>query len=80
MRAARVWRSVLGIEHTVIEWVEIEEQGEAELVVAGDLNVPRLPTRARSTIEYPTESRVALAGGPFRDENRCWRSVDVALL
>lgn len=35
VRAARVWRSVLGIEHTVIESVEIEAQGEAEIVMAG---------------------------------------------
>ena len=34
MRAARVWRSVLGVENTVIESVELEPDGGGEMVVA----------------------------------------------
>ncbi|MGH3742459.1 MAG: ISL3 family transposase [Micromonosporaceae bacterium] len=34
MRAVRVWRSVLGVQHTVIEKVELEVQGGEEVLVA----------------------------------------------
>ena len=34
MRAVRVWRSVLGVQHTVIEKVELEAQGGEEVLVA----------------------------------------------
>ncbi len=34
MRAVRVWRSVLGVAHTVVEKVELETQGGEEVLVA----------------------------------------------
>jgi transposase len=34
VRAARVWRSVLGVENTVIESVELEADGGGEVLVA----------------------------------------------
>jgi transposase len=34
LRAVRVWRSVLGVQHTVIEKVELEAQGGEEVLVA----------------------------------------------
>ena len=42
LRAVRVWRSVLGVQHTVIEKVELERQGEEEMLVA-----TVRPTRSR---------------------------------
>ena len=42
MRAIRVWRSVLGVQHTVIEKVELETQGGEEVLVA-----TVRPTRSR---------------------------------
>ena len=70
MRAARVWRSVLGVEHTVIESVEIEAGGGGEIVVA----------RVR-----PTRSRCDRCGrcarrapGYDRGEGRRrWRGLDL---
>lgn len=35
VRVARVWRAVLGVEHTVIEGVELERAGTGEVLVAG---------------------------------------------
>jgi hypothetical protein len=34
VRVARVWRAVLGVEHTVIEGVELEQAGTGEVLVA----------------------------------------------
>lgn len=70
MRAARVWRSVLGVEHTVIESVEIEADDGGEAVVA----------RVR-----PTRSRRGRCGrcrrrapGYDRGEGRRrWRGLDL---
>jgi transposase len=42
LRAVRVWRSVLGVQHTVIEKVELERQGREEVLVA-----TVRPTRSR---------------------------------
>ena len=42
MRAVRVWRSVLGVAHTVVEKVELETQGGEEVLVA-----TVRPTRSR---------------------------------
>ncbi|MCA1822579.1 MAG: ISL3 family transposase [Pseudonocardia sp.] len=42
MRAVRVWRSVLGVQHTVIEKVELESVGGEEVLVA-----TVRPTRSR---------------------------------
>jgi transposase len=70
VRAARVWRSVLGVEHTVIESVELEPEGGAEVLVA----------RVR-----PTRSRRGRCGrcrrrapGYDRGEGRRrWRGLDL---
>ncbi len=35
VRAARVWRTVLGVEHTVIEGIDLEQVGSEEVLVAG---------------------------------------------
>ena len=69
MRAVRVWRSVLGVQHTVIEKVELEQQGEEEVLVA---TVP--PTRSR-------QGRCGRCGirAPRYDNGegaRRWRSLD----
>jgi hypothetical protein len=42
LRAVRVWRSVLGVAHTVIEKVELEAQGGEEVLIASVH-----PTRSR---------------------------------
>ena len=42
MRAARVWKAVLGVQHTVIEEVSLEAAGAEEVLVARVR-----PTRAR---------------------------------
>lgn len=34
VRAAGVWRAVLGVEHTVIEGVDLEQAGTEEVLVA----------------------------------------------
>jgi hypothetical protein len=35
VRTTRVWRRVLGVEHTVIEWVDLESDGRGrEVLVA----------------------------------------------
>jgi transposase len=70
VRAARVWRSVLGVEHTVIESVELEPDGGGEVLVA----------RVR-----PTRSRRGRCGrcrrrcpGYDRGEGRRrWRGLDL---
>jgi transposase len=69
LRAVRVWRSVLGVQHTVIEKVELERQGEEEVLVA--------------TVR-PTRSRQGRCGqcdrqAPQYDNGegpRRWRSLD----
>ena len=69
MRAVRVWRSVLGVQHTVIEKVELEQQGEEEVLVA-----TVRPTRSR-------QGRCGRCGirAPRYDNGegpRRWRSLD----
>jgi transposase len=69
LRAVRVWRSVLGVQHTVIEKVELERQGEEEVLVA---------------MVRPTRSRQGRCGrcdrqAPQYDNGegpRRWRSLD----
>lgn len=69
MRAVRVWRSVLGVQHTVIEKVELEQLGGEEVLVA--------------TVR-PTRSRQGRCGrcdrqAPRYDNGagpRRWRSLD----
>jgi transposase len=69
LRAVRVWRSVLGVQHTVIEKVELERQDEEEVLVA--------------TVR-PTRSRQGRCGrcdrqAPQYDNGegpRRWRSLD----
>ena len=70
VRAARVWRSVLGVEHTVIESVEIEADGEGEIVV-----VRVRPTRSRQGRCGRCARR---APGYDRGEGRrLWRGLDL---
>lgn len=69
MRAVRVWRSVLGVQHTVIEKVELERQGEEDVLVA-----TVRPTRSR-------QGRCGRCGmrAPRYDNGegpRRWRSLD----
>jgi transposase len=72
LRAVRVWRSVLGVQHTVIEKVELERQGEEEVLVA--------------TVR-PTRSRQGRCGrcdrqAPQYDNGegpRRWRSLDTGM-
>ena len=69
MRAVRVWRSVLGVQHTVIEKVELETQGGEEVLVA-----TVRPTRSR-------QDRCGRCGrrAPRYDNGegpRWWRSLD----
>ena len=70
MRAARVWKAVLGLQHTVIEGVDLEPAGAGEVLVA----------RVR-----PTRSRTGRCGrcgrrGPGYDQGqgrRRWRGLDL---
>ena len=69
MRAVRVWRSVLGVQHTVIEKVELERQGVEDVLVA-----TVRPTRSR-------QGRCGRCGmrAPRYDNGegpRRWRSLD----
>jgi transposase len=69
LRAVRVWRSVLGVQHTVIEKVELESQGGEEVLVA-----TVRPTRSR-------QGRCGRCGrrAPRYDNGegpRRWRSLD----
>jgi transposase len=69
LRAVRVWRSVLGVAHTVVEKVELETDGGEEMLVA--------------TVR-PTRSRQGRCGRRDRraprydngDGPRRWRSLD----
>jgi transposase len=70
VRTARVWRRLLGVEHTVIESVELEGDGAEEVLVARVR-----PTRARC-------SRCSRCGRRCRgydagDGRRRWRALDV---
>jgi len=70
LRAARVWRSLLGVEHTVVEGVDLEPDRDGEVLVA----------RVR-----PSRSRAGLCGRcgcrcPGYDAGagrRRWRGLDV---
>jgi len=69
VRVARVWRVVLGVEHTVIEGVDLERVGTEEVLVARVC-----PVRAR-------RNRCGRCGrrAPGYDQGegrRRWRSVD----
>lgn len=73
MRAVRVWRSVLGVQHTVIEKVELEAQGGEEVLVA-----TVRPTRSR-------QGRCGRCGrrAPRYDNGegpRRWRGLDVGTI
>ena len=70
MRAARVWKAVLGLRHTVIEGVDLEPAGAGEVLVA----------RVRST-----RSRTGRCGrrGPGYDQGqgrRRWRGLDLGTI
>lgn len=69
MRAVRVWRSVLGVQHTVIEKVELETQCDQEVLVASVR-----PTRGRQSRCGRCDRR-----SPRYDNGdgpRRWRSLD----
>ena len=69
MRAVRVWRSVLGVAHTVIEKVELETKGDQEVLVASVR-----PTRGRQSRCGRCDRR-----SPRYDNGegpRRWRSLD----
>jgi transposase len=73
VRAARVWRAVLGVEHTVIEGVDLESAGTGEVLVARVR-----PTRSR-------QSRCGRCGcrAPGYDQGegrRRWRGVDAGTM
>ncbi|MBA2323450.1 MAG: transposase family protein [Pseudonocardiales bacterium] len=70
MRAARVWRSVLGVEHTVIEPVDLEADGEGEVLVARVR-----PTRSRRGRCGLCRRRCA--GYDRGEGRRRWRGLDV---
>ena len=73
MRAVRVWKAVLGVQHTVIEGVDLEPAGAGEVLVA----------RVR-----PTRSRTGRCGrcgrrGPGYDQGqgrRRWRGLDLGTI
>ena len=70
MRTSRVWRRLLGVEHTVIEDVELEGDGAGEVLVARVR-----PTRSR-------RGRCSRCGRRCRgydrgDGRRRWRTLDV---
>jgi transposase len=70
VRAVRVWRSVLGVEHTVIESVELEPEGDGEVVV-----VRVRPTHSRRGRCGRCRRR---ASGYDRGEGRRrWRGLDL---
>jgi transposase len=69
LRAVRVWRSVLGVAHTVIEKVELETKGDQEVLVASVR-----PTRGRQSRCGRCDRR-----SPRYDNGegpRRWRSLD----
>jgi transposase len=70
VRAARVWRSVLGVEHTVIESVELEPDGGGEMVVARVR-----PTRSRRS--RCGQCRRRAAGYDRGEGRRRWRGLDL---
>ncbi|MGH3753184.1 MAG: hypothetical protein ACRDRP_10885 [Pseudonocardiaceae bacterium] len=53
MRAARVWRAVLGVEYTVVEGVDLERAGIEEVLVTrvGD-QIDRADAPAVDTIGW----------------------------
>ncbi len=70
MRATRVWRSVLGVEHTVIESVELEADGGGEVLVARVR-----PTRSRRS--RCGRCRRPAKGYDRGEGRRRWRGLDV---
>lgn len=73
MRATRVWRRLLGVEHTVIEAVELEEDGDQEVLVARVR-----PTRSRRSRCSRCQRRAR--GYDRGDGRRRWRTLDVGTL
>ncbi len=70
MRTARVWRRLLGVEHTVIEGVELEGEGAEEVLVARVR-----PTRSRRSRCSRCHRRCR--GYDRGDGRRRWRALDV---
>lgn len=71
MRTARVWRRLLGIEHTVIEAVELEEDSAGEEVLVARVR----PTRARRSRCSRCQRRCR--GYDRGEGRRRWRTLDV---
>ena len=70
MRTARVWRRLLGVEHTVIEAVELEDDDDEELLVARVR-----PTRSRRGRCSRCDRRCR--GYDRGGGRRRWRTLDV---
>ena len=70
MRSARVWRRLLGVEHTVVEDVDLEGDGAEEVLVARVR-----PTRSRRGRCSRCERRCR--GYDRGDGRRRWRTLDV---
>ena len=67
VRAARVWPAVLGVEHTVIEGVDLESAGTEEVLV-----VRVRPTRSRQ--------RRCAPGYDRGEGRRRWRGLDAGTM
>jgi len=70
VRAARVWRRLLGVEHTVIEGVELETEGAEEVLVARVR-----PTASRRSRCSRCDRRCR--GYDQGDGRRRWRNLDL---
>lgn len=70
MRSVRVWQRLLGVEHTVIEGVELVEEGGEEVVVARVR-----PTRSRRSRCSRCERRCR--GYDAGSGRRRWRTLDL---
>lgn len=70
MRAVRVWKRLLGVEHAVIEGVELEGEGTAEVLVASVR-----PTRSRRSRCSRCDRRCR--GYDQGDGRRRWRTLDL---
>jgi transposase len=70
VRTSRVWRRLLGVEHTVIETVQLEDGGGEEVLVASVR-----PTRSRQGRCSRCDKRCR--GYDQGDGRRRWRTMDV---
>ena len=64
MRSARVWKRLLGVEHTVIEQVRFDEDAQAVVPVSGRPAAAAGAARgALVAAPATTKARAAVAGG-----------------